>query len=115
MKINLAEMKINLAQMKFNLAQMIFNLAQMRFNLAQIKFNLVQMKINLAQMIFNLTLMTHISCFLLAIFTFWHNFQKIFLKILIIYIVLLITNNINMYIYSDPIGDPIFRPNIMET
>ena len=31
------------------------------------------------------------------------------------YIVLLVTNNINIYIYSDPIGDPIFRPNIMET
>ena len=30
------------------------------------------------------------------------------------YIVLLVTNK-NMYIYSDPIGDPIFRLNIMET
>ena len=33
------------------------------------------------------------------------------------YIVLLyiVINNINMYIYSDTIEDPIFRPNIMET
>ena len=28
---------------------------------------------------------------------------------------ILVTNNINMYIYNDPIRDPIFRPNIMET
>ena len=29
-----------------------------------------------------------------------------------IYTVLSVTNNINMYIYSDPFGDPIFRLNI---
>ena len=28
---------------------------------------------------------------------------------------ILVTNNVNIYIYSDPIGDAIFRPNTMET
>ena len=107
-------MKINLAEMKFNLAQITFNLAQMTFNLAQMKFNLAEMKINLEEMKFNLTLMKLISCFLLAIFIFWHNFKKISFLNSYIYS-LLVTNNINMYIYSDPIEDPIFRPNIMET
>ena len=67
------------------------------------------MRINLAEM-------KLISCFLLAIFIFWHDFKKFsFLNSYNTYIVLLVTNNINMYIYSDPIGDPIFRPNSMET
>ena len=60
-------------------------------------------------------IMKLISCFLLAFFTFWHNFKKFsFLNScnIYIYIILLVTNNINMYIYSDPTGDLIY---IMET
>ena len=104
MKFNLAEMKFNLAEMKFNLAQMKINVAEMKINVAEMKFNLAEMKINLAEMKFNLTLIKLISGFLLAVY-----------YSLLYIIVLLVRNNINMYIYSDLIGDPIFRPNIMET
>ena len=94
--------------MKFNLGEMKINLAPMKFNLVQIKFNLEEMK-------FNLTLMKLISYFLLAIFIFWHNFKKFSFFNSYNMLVLLVTNNINIYIYSKLIGDPVFRPNIMET
>ena len=94
---------------------MKINLAQMKFNLAQMKINVAEMKINLAEIKFNLTLMKLISYFLLAIFIFWHNFKKFSFFNSYNMLVLLVTNNINMYIYSDPIGDPLFRLNIMET
>ena len=94
---------------------MKINLAEIKFNLAEMKFNLAEMKINLAEMKFNLTLMKLISYFLLAVFVFWHNFKKFSFFNSYNILVLLVTNNINMYIYGDPIGDPIFRPNIIET
>ena len=60
-----------------------------------------------------------IFCFLLAIFIFWHNFKKrSFLNSYNIHVysfIIVVTNNINMYIYSDTIIDPIFRPKITET
>ena len=52
-----------------------------------------------------------ISCFLLAIFIFWHNLKKFsFLDSYNMHVYSFI-----MCIYSNPIGDPIFGPNIMET
>ena len=103
-KNNLAEIKINLSQMTFYLAQMKFNLARMKFNLAEMKFNLAEMKINLVEMKFNLTLMKLISCFLLSIFVFCHNFKKFYFSNSYNIYSLLVKNDIHMYIYDDPIG-----------
>ena len=82
----------------------------MKVNVAQMKFNLAEMKFDLAQMKFNLTLMKLISCFLL--FSYFGIISN-FLFLNSYNIVLLLTNNVNIYIYSNPIKDYIFRPNIM--
>ena len=90
-------------------------LAKMKFNLAEKKFKLAEMKFNLAQIKLSLALTKFISCFLLAIFIFWHNFKKP--SFLYSYnIILLVTNNINIYIetlseelYLDPI---LWKPSI---
>ena len=57
--------------------------------LAKMKINLAQMKFNLAQMKFKLTFNETISCFLFAIFIFWHNFKKFSFL-----------NSYNMHVYS---------------
>ena len=43
-----------------------------------------------------------VSYFLLAIFIFWHSFKKFSFLNSYNILDLLVTNNINMYIYSEP-------------
>ena len=74
----------------------VFKLAD---KVAAFKAKLYHLQVYLAKMKFNLALIKFISCFLLAIFIFWHNFKKISFLNFYNILFLLVTNNININIY----------------